>query len=459
MVLLSACKTMPERTPAGGLHLTENYARIQENYTPRENIGARWWDIYESQTLDRFIETALTGNIDIATAQSRLEQAAALSRQSLADLMPTLDGTAERDTTRGDNDTPSTLSLRGAAGYEIDIFGKNRAAYNADHLLTEAALEDLRSAVVTVSASIVENWIRLNALREEEKLLHEQIETNNMVLELQHKRYAGGVAGALDVLQQKEVLARAKALLPAIQAEQEIVLQQLAVLAGQSPSDTPKIPFAPIPQTWPVPETGIPAQLLENRPDIAAAWLRLRAADWDTQAAWADRLPALSLAGTYSTTSAGLTPLIETWAFNLAASLTAPLFDGGRRQAEEQRREAIADERFIAYKETVLNAISEVENALTRNHYQTQTLKALHDQLEASRSSLEQAQISYIGGNESYLSVLNGLINVQGLERQIIQERRDLALHRVALYRAIGLRKTADLIINHAKEQEQTNRG
>lgn len=458
MILLTGCKTIPERSPTDTMPLTENYARKQENFALREDIPARWWESYNDPELNAFIETALINNTDIGTARARLEQAAAVSRQSLADLMPALDASAERETTRGDNRTPSSFSLRGAAGYELDVWGKNKASYTSGKLSAQAALEDMRSSAITVSASIVENWVRLMALREEETLVKEQIETNRMVLDLQHKRYAGGAAEALDVLQQKEVLSRAEALLPDIQAEQDIILQQLSVLAGQSPSIRPELTAAIIPETLPVPETGLPVQLLQNRPDIVAAWLRVEAADWDTQAAWAERLPAFNLSGTYATSSAGLSPLIETWLLNLAASVAAPVFDGGSRKAEEERRRALTDERLIAYKDTVLNAIAEVENALTRNHYQALTIKAVEDQLEATRSSLEQAQISYAGGNTSYLSVLNGLLNIQSLERQMVQERRDMALFRVALYRAIGLRKTAETIVTAdtviSKEQD-----
>lgn len=451
-VTLAGCKAIPSRDPTGGLSLTENYARQQENFSLREDIPARWWETYNDPELDNFIETALVGNTAIETARARLEQAAAVSRQSLADLMPSLDISAERESTRGDNRTPSSFSLRGAAGYELDVWNENKASYTSDKLSTQAALEDMRSTAITVTASIVENWIRLAALREEEALITEQVETNRMVLDLQHRRYAGGAAEVLDVLQQKEVLARAEALLPDIKAEQDIIQQQLAVLAGQTPSVAPSLSVSKIPDTLPVPETGLPVQLLQNRPDIVAAWLRVEASDWDTHAAWAQRLPSFNLSGTYSTSSAGFSPLIETWLLNLAASMAAPVFDGGARKAEEERRKALSDERLVTYKDTVLDAIAEVENALTRNHYQTMTMEAVNNQLEAARSSLEQAQISYAGGNTSYLSVLNGLLNVQSLERQMIQEKRDMALFRVALYRAIGLRKTADTIVTTDKE-------
>jgi len=127
------------------------------------------------------------------------------------------------------------------------------------------------------------------------------------------------------------------------------------------------------------------------------------------------------------------------WVLDLALNLTMPLFDGGERAAEQARQEALADERFQAYRETVLAAINEVEDALSLSHHQGQKIQILQKQLEVSRNTLEQAQISYSGGATDYISVLNSLINTQSLEQQLVSEHLTEALNRVALYRAIGL--------------------
>ena len=175
-----------------------------------------------------------------------------------------------------------------------------------------------------------------------------------------------------------------------------------------------------------------------------AAWLRVLSADWAAEAAWTERLPGFDISMANISASTAFDRLLNTWLFNLVAGLALPVVDGGERRAEEARRKALADERLQAYKETVLNAVAEVEDALTLNYHQANKIEAVKDQLTASRNALEQAQISYANGEESYLSVLTGLLSVQTLERQLVQERRALALNRVALYRAIGLRRWTD---------------
>ena len=261
-----------------------------------------------------------------------------------------------------------------------------------------------------------------------------------MVLDLQHKRYENGAAGALDVLQQTEVLERANAQLPDILAEQEIVMQQIALLAGQDPSTPLNIDGTKLPKTLSVPKAGVPAGLMEHRPDIIAAWLRIESADWSAEAARVDRLPQFNISADYATSGFKFSHLFDTWLLNLALNMVMPVFDGGQRAAEQARQEALADERVQAYRETVLNAIGEVENALTRNHHQSDKIAAIEKQLLVSRNALEQATISYGNGDTEYISVLNSLISVQSLEQQYVRARRDLALHRVALYRALGLR-------------------
>lgn len=429
--------------------LSGAYSRTSPAAAPRME---RWWEEYQSEELNALVNKALADSPDINQTRARLEQAAAVARRQLSDLLPDADITAARETERGSGRGPSTFTLRGAAGYELDIWGKNRASYTARSLDARAAVEDVRTAAVTLTASIVEAWLRHASLREEETLLRRQQETNRMALDLQFDRYENGAAEALDVLQQREVLARTDASLPDILADQEILRHQLAVLTGTDPSAPPDMKIAALPAPLPLPDAGIPARLLAGRPDIEAAWLRLRASDWDAEAAEAARLPSLQIDASYSTAGTALGTLFDTWAASLAAALALPVIDGGRRRAEESRARAEALENFHAYRETVINAVREVEDELSRNKHQQDRIAAIEDQLGASRDALEAAQIAYANGDTDYLSVLNSMTSAQALERQLVQERRDLALDRVTLYRALGMKSWTDGIIVQAQK-------
>lgn len=451
MVLACGACAAPDERPRA-LNITDNniYSRTLaergENYAALEQILRQdrpWWEYYQDAELNALIRQALADNPDINQTRARLEQAAASAKVSFADLLPDAILSGARTTSRGDDDSPSSFSLRGAAGYELDLWGGNKASYRADTLSAQAAAQDVKTAAITLSASLVENWLRLLSLREEEALLRRQIETNQMVLDLQHKRYANGAAQALDVLQQTQVMERAKALLPDILAEQEITTHTIALLAGRSPAEGVAFTRTRLPDALPVPQTGVPAALLRGRPDINAAWLRVRSADWAAESARVDRLPNFDISADLSTASTAFQNLFSTWALDLALNLVMPLFDGGQRAAEQARQEALADERFQNYRSVVLSSIGEVEDALSRNYHQSDKITAIERQLDVSRNALEQATLSYGNGNSDYISVLNGLISVQSLELDLVRARRDLALYRVQLCRALGLQPVA----------------
>lgn len=444
VLLLAGCAVPVPRTPEATVDLAAAFARAPENpAAPAQDNTAGWWRAYDNEEIDRLVAAALYGNPGLNQIRARLAQAEAAARGGRAALWPSLDAGLSRDTERGDRAGPSEFSLRGAASYEVDVWGRNNAEARSGSLSAAAAAEDVRAAAMTLTAQVVETWLRLLALAEEEALLSEQRAINATMLELQQKRYESGVASAVAVLQQQELLARADAQLPDIRAAQEIARQQLALLTGGNPSVPPQVMTQIMPPAPAAPATGVPADLLADRPDIAASWLRLRAADWNVAAAEAARLPSLNITANYGTAAAAFSQLTQSWLLTLAANLALPIIDGGARRAETRRQEALADERVHAYKETVLTAIADVEAALTTDAFQRARQDAVERQLEAARNALQQAQISYAQGGDDYLSVLNGLTAVQGLERQIINERRDNHLNRVALYRALGPRGAA----------------
>ncbi len=442
--VLSGCLTVADRQMASALKFSQSYEHTlqQNDKTPQ----GQWWTHYGDDELNAIMTAAFANNPNLNIIRARLNQSKALTRQSVAPLLPSITATGDRGTTNGGRALPSDFNAGAMASFEIDIWGKNRATLRANDLNAQASAEDLHAATITLSASIVEEWLDILSLLEQEALVKKQIAINKTILELQQKRFALGAAQALDVLQQQETLARSETLLPDILSAQKQAANNIAILVGKMPGQNLQISQKSFPDMLPIPNNGMPSDLLANRPDILAAWLRLISADWAIKAAWADRLPQFDLSANYTTSSTALSTLFNTWLLDLTASLTAPIFDGGSRRAEQWRQEAIADERFHQYRETVLNAVGDVENALVRNRYQDEKLEALNRQLIASQQTLERAQISYSNGSSTYINVLNSLNNTQSLEQQIVQEHLLQAKERVRLYRALGGRNWAQNI-------------
>lgn len=449
---VTGCMDTVSRTMDAAFDLHQPYRAQSEppqdqDSDPQASANAsdiqQWWTLYDDADLNALVTHALSNNPDLNQIRARLEQAQAVTRQSQSSLLPALNLTGERKGYKGTNEPSSSFDLNGAASYELDLWGKNRATTKSSTLSEQATLEDLYAAAITLSATIVENWLDILSLVEQEELIHKQIDVNRTVLELQEKRFEMGASSALDVLQQQETLARSKAQLPDILSAQQQATNNISLLIGEMPHNLLQINTKPLPNALPIPPSGLPSNLLANRPDIIAAWLRLLSADWAAKAAFSDRLPSFDLSAIYSTSDGQISGLFDTWLLNMAISATAPVFDGGRRKAEQVRQEAIADERFQAYRQTVLTAVNDTENALVRNTYQDKKIKALQEQLAASHKTLEQAKFSYANGKSSYINVLNSLNNTQSLELQIIIEKLTQAKERVRLYRALGGRSWA----------------
>jgi multidrug efflux system outer membrane protein len=442
-VILSGCSSTPVRDIRAALKLDapyQNQEEFNQEFTDAISVSKQtgWWHLYADDELNTLMDYAFTNNPDLAQTRARLRAAQAAASQSRSSLLPSATLSAERGTQNGDNASPSDFSLVGAASYELDIWGKNSANANASGLEYQASAYDLHAAYITLSASIVEKWLQLLSLIEQEKLVRKQIDVNNTVFELQKKRFEMGTASALDVLQQQEILAQSESTLPDILSEQRQAANTIAYLLGSVPRESLKVSEKPLPRPLPIPQTGLPSHLLAERPDVTAAWLRLQSADWASEAAWANRLPSFNLSVNLATAAKAVGGLFDTWLLDMAAGLTAPVFDGGNRKAQELQQRALADERYHAYRDTVLSAVNDVENALVRNTYQDQKLESIEKQLNASRETLERAQVSYANGQSSYINVLNSLKNTQTLEQQLVRERLAQSIERVGLYRSLG---------------------
>jgi NodT family efflux transporter outer membrane factor (OMF) lipoprotein len=334
--------------------------------------------------------------------------------------------------------TTKEHSLGLAGSYELDLWGRIHSSLEAERLTARASMEDVHTAFMTLSGQIAENWIKILQVRKEQALIKAQIATNETYLEVLELRFDKSLSSALDVLQQREVLARSQTLLPPLEASEQVLLNETAVLLGKSPHFDLGLNQDTLPDPLGIPTTGIPADLLAQRPDVRAAGLRLHAAEWEIASAQADRLPAITLTAQAEYSSDQFNTLFDNWLANLAAGLTGPIFDGKRRSAEVDRVRAVAKERLALYEQTVMQAVRDVENALVNGKKQQAYLDATTEQLGIAKMALEQAKERYQNGIVDYLTVLTSLLNVQSLERNLVQRQADLLLYQIALHRALG---------------------
>lgn len=417
--------------------LPSSFTGASQQWEPEQ----RWWEAFNDPQLNALIEEALGHNFSLQQSWARLRQAQALAVGSGAELYPELDLSAGASSERRHGDVTESVesySLGLTGSYEIDLWGRIRSERQAARIAAAASREDLNTAAITLSANIVTRWIGVVSQRMQKQLLLQQLKANQTLLELVELRFRKSLASAVDVFQQRQLVEQTRAQLPLVEQSERRLLNELALLLGRTPFSRPQIQSRSFQIPTDPPAAGIPAQLLANRPDIRAAARRLETADWNVAAARADRLPRISLSAEAAYQADKLSLLLDNWLTRLAGNITAPLFDGRQRASEVQRLRAVVMENLAAYRQTVLTAMREVEDALVDETKLRDHLKGLQMQLDAARNALNEARRRYRNGLSDYLPVLAQLLTVQELERTQIQRRASLLTARVDLYRSLG---------------------
>lgn len=402
--------------------------------------GTRWWESFQSPELDALVDEALTNSPTIQQAWARLAQAEALAAKAGAARYPSLgyEGSAGATYNHVTDNTVEAYSLGLTAAYEVDLWGRVKSQTEAAALDREASREQLNTVAITLSSQVALRWAGIVAQRLQTEVIHHQLESNKTSLELIELRFRKSLSSALDVYQQRQAVAGTESRIPLVELREKLLFNELTALLGRADFQSLELPIENLPLLGPLPNIGIPVDVLANRPDVRQAGLRLQSADWAVSAARADRLPALRLTASGGYASADISEVFDDWLANLAGSLTGPIFDGGQRKAEVQRTRAVVNERLAAYRETVINAIKEVEDALVSEQKQRDYIEALERNLELSRNSHKEAVNRYRKGLIEYLPVLVELVSLQNLERDHIEAQYNLLQYRINLYRALG---------------------
>ena len=409
-------------------------------YLTSPTVSSRWWEQFNDTELNDLIETALADNFSLREAWARLDQARAATTSRNSALFPTLtmDGSYTRTQTKENASSHNTFTTGPSASYEVDLWGRIKADITASRLETKASRYDLETAAMTVAAQVADTWVDLIATRKQLALSKQQLALNTTVLDLLELRFKNSMSTALDVLQQREMVASARAALPPIENQITTLSNALALLLGKTPDNDPGA-RGELPDPLPaLPVKGIPANLLALRPDVRAAGSRLLAADWYETHARANRLPDLSLTGSSLFREGTLDLLLQNWILSLGASLGATVFDGGKKDAAVEQTMAVVKERLASYEKTVTTAIVEVENSLAAEQYQTRHVALLLAELDSARQAKEEAGRRYIKGLDPFIPFLTEQVNVQKLESRLIEQKAVLIKNRIALYRALG---------------------
>jgi NodT family efflux transporter outer membrane factor (OMF) lipoprotein len=418
----------------------------------------QWWKAFADPELDALIDRALAENLQLAAVWAALDQVGAVVTMARSPKLPEVSASLSGGRQRSRIELPdpvgvqyfssNVLSASLAAGYEVDLWRRHDAGYDAAKLDALALRDDLESVAMTLVAQISEAWLDVRFQRARGKLLTEQLANNQKSLDLLEARFREGLGSALDVYQQRSLVAGTRAQIVTTEAQLVVLEGRLAVLLSTTVGEVRgQVEAAPesLPEPPPVPAVGVPASLLDRRPDVRAARRRVEAADERVAAAVADRLPSLRISGSVDARGSELADLIKSPLYSIFASVTAPLFDYGRRKAEVRRRRAVVEQELAGYGDVMLTAMVEVEVALAQEKHQQALIAELVEQAELAASTVGAARDAYREGQIDYLPVLSAVQGEQQVALAILQARRQLLSLRVTLYRALGGTWTAAL--------------
>ncbi len=394
--------------------------------------------------LDKIMSQVLESNLDLMSSYARLDQAKAIARLNDASLYPNV--SADISAGRAKNPAPAPVgsvesnSFRASVGaaYELDLWGKLHHNRKAAEKGVEASQADFETLNISIATQTILSFFDLTSQREKRKLFDQQIELSENFLELTTMRFQQGRANALDLTQQRQQVESLRGRLALIDASEKTAFSQLALLSGKPIQKFTKIEADKMPQIPALPSIGLPADLIESRPDLRSALLRMEQADHQTKAAAAEMLPSIRLSANIFLQAANIEDIIEDVFWSIAGAVSQQLFTGGRVSAQVQQAEAAARSQVYAFGQTYLRALKEIEDALVLEAAQRKYITSIDKQIVDAKLGLQIARDRYQSGVGDYLRVLNSLQSVQQLEQARIDAKKQELIFRVSLCRSLG---------------------
>jgi len=405
-----------------------------------EVIPDQWWTSFNDSQLNALMETALEGNFDLAASWEQYLAARAVAKRQSSFLLPDLEASVQNALRRPEPDFAGGENFQQglSASYEVDLWGRIRSSVQAEQFRAEATLWDYQAMAMSLSAEIALTWYQWLAANNQFRLIQKQIQTNEDIIKLIKARFGSGQIRAVDILRQTQLLEATRDQKLLIESNLATLENQLAVLIGQAPQEKWLFSTEGLPKLPELPATGLPLELVRRRPDIQRAHSFLLAADREMAAAVTSKYPRLSFSTAVQFRSNNFDGLFRDWAYSLAGNLVAPLFYGGRLQAEVDRTGAVKQQRLYEYGQTVLVAFREVEDALVLERKQSERLEIMKRRLDLAKKTYEQLKISFLNGLNNYLDVLLALDQEQQLRRELIDSELELLEIRIGLYRALA---------------------
>lgn len=415
-------------------------------------IPSRWWELYRSEALDRWIREALAGSPTLVAAEATLRRAQEIRRARAGDLVPSVDGSvsATRQKPSGaslgaPNAQINPFTLYNASvdvSYTLDLFGRTRRELEALQAQVDYQGFQLEGAYLTLASNIVTAALQEASLRGQLQATRDILATQEEQLALIERQFELGGIARTDVLAQRASLAQSRVTLPLLEKRLAQTRHLLAVLAGRFPGDAADLPEFHLedfllPEELPV---SLPSSLARQRPDIRSSEELLHTASAAVGVATANLYPQITLSARYGSEAAQIGDLFRpgTAVWGIGAGLLQPIFHGGALEATRRAEVAGFDLAAAQYRETVLQAFRDVADVLRALEYDAATLKSQSDAEAAARDTLDIATKQVRYGATSYLSLLNAQRQYHLARILLVQAQALRFADTAALFQALG---------------------
>jgi multidrug efflux system outer membrane protein len=463
VIFLSGCSVGPNYTPPEVAQpVSYKEAGNWKKGEPRDDISkGNWYTIFHDPKLNELESEAQDANQNLRAAVARVSEARAVARQAEADFYPSIDFEADGSRQRTSPNNGQLQAETGGGGpngggaraytfnsatvvpfdlsYELDIWGRIRRAFEASSEQAQASLADFENVQLTLKADVATNYFALRQADAQIDVERRTIASYQKALDLTNSRFQGGISTELDVDQAKATLEAAQSQLGAYQQNRALLEHAVAVLVGQPP-ETFSLPFHPLDLTPPNIPPGLPSDLLERRPDVAAAERRVAAQNAEIGVAIAAYFPVVRLTGETGFDSGDLGLLFnwESRIWSYGPSVQFPIFEGGRIAANIKQQRAAYEENVANYRQQVLTAFQDVENSLSSLRYLASQYDAENRAYQSYQRALDLTNARYNTGLVSYFDVIQAEGLALGAEQLTVQLAGNRIGTTVQLVKALG---------------------
>ena len=451
LVALAGCASVGPNYQPPRTSVPEGWsAQPDPALVPDAALIRAWWTVFEDPLLNRYIETAATQNLDLKAAWARVKRARAQLGVLTGDRYPLLDAVGEanrsQSSTNVEPGTPLVTTSRHVLGldasWELDLFGRVRRSIEAATADLQATEEDRLDVMISLYADVARTYLLLRTAQARLAATEGNIDSQRQVLDLTRSRFRFGLATDLDVAQAEDVLANSEAQVPPLRSIIRQSANSLALLLALHPASLEQElgEVKPIPVPPAQVAVGVPSDLLRQRPDIRRAERALAAETARIGVATSELYPRFALLGVLGLDATDAAKVFAGGStfYSFGPSFRWNVFDAGRIRSQIKVADARTEEALLQYEQTVLRALSEVENAMTAFVEERNRMEALQRSVSASRRTLELAVDLYKEGLRDFQSVLDAERTLFDVENQLAVARGNIADNLVQLYRALG---------------------